>query len=287
MTEDQREDIGAWVQSLVSSTALTPKAQEVLRALEVNPRLASYGSVRAVAEKAGVSIGTVSRTAQSLGYLGWPALQQELRARYLSSLSATGLAAQRQSGQEQPMLASITRDQVNLASVLHSIGMEQITRTARRLAASRRIIVLARGSYAGVGMIFAHGCSLNGYDARLIMDEAQVPNTLATLTSEDLVVVISFWRLYESAYRAIQACDARGIPIVLLTETVTREIEEQCSECIKVPTEGIGFSPSLTSATAVVHGLIAELVAVDPSRATTAIEQAELEWDRFDLFRRF
>jgi DNA-binding MurR/RpiR family transcriptional regulator len=100
-------------------------------------------------------------------------------------------------------------------------------------------------------------------------------------------VVISFWRFYESAYHAIQACAARSIPTVLLTETVTREIEEQCTECIKVSAEGIGFSPSLTSATAVVHGLIAELVALDPGRATESIEQAETEWDRFGLFRRF
>jgi DNA-binding MurR/RpiR family transcriptional regulator len=259
----------------------------VVRALEAHPRLASYGSVREVAEKAGVSIGTVSRAAKALGFLGWGALQQEFRARYLSSLSATGLAAQRQSGEQQPALASITRDQLNLAAALHSVDPEQLARTARRLSESRRIIVLGRGSYAGVGMILAHGCSLNGYDARLIMDEAQVPNTIASLNSDDLVVVISFWRFYESAYHAIQACAARSIPTVLLTETVTREIEEQCTECIKVSAEGIGFSPSLTSATAVVHGLIAELVALDPGRATESIEQAETEWDRFGLFRRF
>lgn len=287
MEHSASESVSNWLDDLVEEHQLSRKAYSVVRALAANPRLASYGSIRALAEKAAVSIGTVTRAAQALGFAGWPALQEELRARYLSSLSATEVAEHRKGGQESPAYASLIRDQDNINTLVRSVDVDQISNTAAEIARARRTFITATGSFNGLGKILEHTARLHGYDVDLLTEQAQVPNTLASIGSEDLVIVISFWRLYESSYQTIQSCHSRGIPVVLLTETVPRDLEQQCTECIRIPTEGTGFSPSLTSATALVHAIVAELIALDPERSTRMIENAEREWERFQLMHRY
>lgn len=279
--------VADWLDQLASRQQLTRKSHTVLQSLSANPRLASFGSVREVAEKANVSIGTVTRTAQALGFVGWPALQEELRTLYLASLSASETVHSRNGGQDRPAYASLSRDRDNINSFMGSVDLDQLTRVARAIASSRRTFIVAIGSFNGVGQVLAHNAWLHGYDVRLLAEEAQIVNTVSLAEPEDLVIVISFWRFYESSYQTIQACNANGVPVVLLTETVTRSFEQQCSECIRIPTESIGFSPSLTAAVAVVHAIIAELMAIDPERSTQMIERADREWARFHLVHRF
>lgn len=276
-----------WLEGLAETHPLTRQARSVVRTLVANQRLASYSSIREIANVANVSIGTVTRTAQALGFAGWPALQEELRALYLSSLSATEVAAHRTGTQDRPSYASITRDRDNLNTLVKSIDLDQLVRVAGMIAAANRTFIVATGSFNGIGQILAHTGWLHGYDVRLLSEEAQVVNTIANAREDDLVIVISFWRLYESSFQAIQSCHEAGRQVVLLTETVTREIEEQCTECIRVPSEGTGFAPSLTSATAVIHGIVAELIALNPERATELLRNAEREWERFQLMHRY
>lgn len=279
--------VSQWLSDLTEEKQLSRKTLQIVHTLSSNPRLGSYGSIRAVAEKATVSIGTVTRAAQALGFAGWPALQEELRARYLTSLSVTEVAAHRQGGQEKPAYASLSRDRDNINTFIRSVDLAQLTRAAEAIARSRHTYIVAPGSGGGIGKVLEHAARLHGYDTHLLAEEAQIPNTVALSGPQDLVIVISFWRLYASVYDSIQSCHERGIPVVLFTETVPREVEQLCSEVIRVPTEGIGFSPALTSATALVHGIVAELIALDPARSTRTIESAEREWERFGLMHRY
>ncbi|WP_449277143.1 MurR/RpiR family transcriptional regulator [Leucobacter sp. GX24907] len=158
---------------------------------------------------------------------------------------------------------------------------------AHDIASSRRIFVVALGSAIGAGHILTHNARLYGYDIRLMTEESQIVNTIAHTQPEDLVIVISFWQIYENSYQTIQACEELGVPVVLLTETVTRKFELQCKECIRIPTEGVTFTTSLTAATSVIHAILSELVAVDPERSGRMVDLADKQWNRFDLLHHF
>jgi DNA-binding MurR/RpiR family transcriptional regulator len=80
--------IEAWLAGRTTRGALGPQAERVAHVLVRAPQFASYASAREVAERAGVNVPTVVRTAQQLGFDGWPQLREELRARYLASVSS-------------------------------------------------------------------------------------------------------------------------------------------------------------------------------------------------------
>ncbi|MGH1554141.1 hypothetical protein ACRAWF_25925 [Streptomyces sp. L7] len=73
--------IEAWLTDRTRGT-LGPQAGRVVHVLARAPQFAGYSSAREVAERAGVNVSTVVRTAQQLGFDGWPQLREELRARF-------------------------------------------------------------------------------------------------------------------------------------------------------------------------------------------------------------
>jgi DNA-binding MurR/RpiR family transcriptional regulator len=279
------DGIDAWLRGLAPSGGLARKAETVVDVLRRRPRLASYASTAEVARLAGANVGTVTRTAQALGFAGWPALQQELRARYLSSLSAPEVAAEHATG-TTPSGDSLRRDLEGLSLATRRLPPEQLSEVARAIAAAGRTVVAAAGSYAAVGTVLVHNGGLAGYDLHLAVDEAGLANAASRLGPQDVLVVISFWRLYESAVRAAEQARRAGATVVALTDSASSALAQLAHHVLVVPAEGVAFFPSLTCGVAVAQALVAELAGVDPGLTRRTIEAAEASWGALGLLHR-
>jgi DNA-binding MurR/RpiR family transcriptional regulator len=276
----------AWLRGRLPARGLRPKSAAVVEVLVSQPRRASFGSAGELAQLAGVNVATITRTAQALGFAGWPALQQELRARYLSSLSAPQVAEEHV-GTGSPGAASLRRDLDGLALLGRRVDEDVIRHVADAVAGARRTVVIAEGSYAAVGMAFAHNARLAGYDVRAVTNgSADLANTVATVGAGDVLVAISFWRLYESTVRAANEAHARGARVFVITDAASPALAGAAEHVLVVPAEGVTFFPSLTAGMALAQAIVTELAAVDPARTSASIEAAEAMWTRFELMHR-
>jgi DNA-binding MurR/RpiR family transcriptional regulator len=281
------DDLGSWLESCAPSGGLSAKSRAVVHVLVTKPRTASYGGAAEVAGLAGANVATVTRTAQALGFDGWPALQQELRARYLSSLSAPQVAAEHGRLADLPGTASLRRDVDDLAVVSRGASGETVLAVAATIAAARRTLVVASGSYAGVGVPLAHNAALAGYDVQYLDgSSAASVNALAACGEGDVVIAISFWRLYTSAVRAARAAAARGAGVCVITDSASGPLATYADHVLLVPAEGVSFFPSLTPALAVAQAVVAELAAIDPGRTRASVQRSDELWDEFGLLDR-
>ncbi|QFU90602.1 MurR/RpiR family transcriptional regulator [Amycolatopsis sp. YIM 10] len=287
MTDTETDDgLETWLRGRLPARGLRPRSAAVLELLVSQPRRASFGSTGELAQLAGVNVATVTRTAQALGFAGWPALQQELRARYLSSLSAPQVAEEH-NGVGSPASASLRRDLDSLALLNRRFDEDAIKVVAESVAAARRTVVIADGSYAAVGIAFAHNARLAGYDVQAVTaGDAELANHTAKLTDEDVLVAISFWRLYESTVLAADEAKRRGAKVFAVTDAASPALAGAADQVLMVPAEGVTFFPSLTAGMALVQAIVAQLAAVDPARTSESIEAAEAMWSRFDLLHR-
>ncbi|MFB9904490.1 MurR/RpiR family transcriptional regulator [Allokutzneria oryzae] len=275
----------AWLRGLVPPTGLSAKSTAVLNVLISQPRRASFGSTADIAELAGVNVATVTRTAQALAFAGWPALQQQLRARYLSALTAPEVAAEHGESSEAPCLASLRRDAEGLA-VSRRLPPEAFEEIAASIAGARNTLVVAAGSYAAVGVALAHNIGLAGYPATLLTNVTELANAAARVTADDVLIAISFWRLYESTVRAAQLARDRGATVYALSDAASPALAEAASRVVLVPAEGVAFFPSLTAGTAVANAIVAQLAAINPSHTRAAVQAAEDQWANFTLLHR-
>jgi DNA-binding MurR/RpiR family transcriptional regulator len=290
VTERAGDDFGEWLRARVPERGLRGKAAAVLEVLLSQPRRASFGSAGELAQIAGVNVATVTRTAQALGFAGWPALQQELRARYLSSLSAGQVAAEHSgtgSPGSSPSSRSLRRDLDSLALLTRRMDETVLLTIAEAIAAARRTVIVADGSYAAVGLALAHNARLAGYPVTAVTaGDAELANAMAAIEAGDVLVAISFWRLYESTVLAANEARSRGVRVFALTDAASPALAEAAEEVVMVPAEGEAFFPSLTAGLAVAQALVTQLAAVDPARTGASIEAAEAMWARFGLLHR-
>ncbi|MFK0297375.1 MurR/RpiR family transcriptional regulator [Streptomyces sp. NPDC090442] len=276
---------GQWLREQTSRTSLSPKAQAVLDVLAAQPRMSTYGSTQQIANAAGVNGATVTRTAQALGFSGWPALQNELRARYLTSLSVPEITAEHHTRQDGVFADSLRRDLESVALTNRHLDAATAQQVVATIATSRRTLVSAEGSYAAIGLALTHNAALAGYPVELLGDHGRPDtlNTLADIGPQDTVIAISLWRLYENTVRTAQAARERGATVCAITDSATTTLARTAHHVLTVPAEGTAFFPSLTAALALAQALCAQLATHRPEYTTERLRRAEELWERFGI----
>ncbi|MFI5658244.1 MurR/RpiR family transcriptional regulator [Streptomyces sp. NPDC051684] len=280
-------ELATWLRDAAPARGLRPKAAAIVDFLVSQPQQAAYASVADVARRVGANPATVTRTAQALGYSGWPDLQRELRARYLSHLSAAQVnAAHREEGGTS-WAGSLSRDQENLAQLAAHADGTAIARIAEAIAAARRTLVVAAGSYASAGTALAHNARLAGYDVRLeATGGADLVNSVAALGPDDLLIAISFWRLYQSTVTAAEDASERGTRVFVITDAASPPLAAAAEDVLLAPAEGTSFFPSLTAGLALCQSIVAQLATLDPARTAASVAAAEERWVRYGVLHR-
>ena len=281
------DSLQGWVDGLVPERGLGPKSAAVVAAVLSQPGKASYGTVHDVASISNVNVATVTRTAQALGFEGWPVFQRELRARYLSHLSAPEVAEQHAAA-GSPASNSVRQDLDSLSVLSRHLDYALIEEVAAAVATAHRTYVIGDGSYGALAVAFAHNARLAGYDAESVVGGgSDIANRMAYLTSDDVVVVISFWRIYANALEAATVASEKGATVYVVTDALAPALEKVADGVITVPAEGTSFFPSLTSGISALQAIVAQLTSIDDKRSRATVAAAESQWQRFSLlFRR-
>ena len=282
MTSTTSSDLHSWLEGR-RPERVGRKTAAVLSVVASQPARASYGTVQEIALLASVNIATVTRTAQALGFRGWSEFQRDLRAVYLSHLSAPEVAQQHAS-HGRPAAGSLQQDRENLVLFSRSEGGETLQAAAALVAGARRTWVVAEGSFAAVALAMTHNTRLAGYEAEAVLEGGVgIANRLAQTTRDDTVVVISLWRLYQGSVHAAKEARRRGAKVVVVTDVASPVLRDVADVLVTVPAEGVAFFPSLTCSIAAVQAIVSELAAIDTERTRAAVQAAEDEWREFSL----
>jgi DNA-binding MurR/RpiR family transcriptional regulator len=258
--------------ALISQRATRSKvALRLSAALAHQPERASYASASDIAVVAGINRAGVTRSAQLLGFSGWPELRDELRARYLASLSILEIAAQHV-GQGAGSAA-----QRSFAADQRALTTSMTQRAKTRLA-------LGTGSYAAVAHLLSINATLAGYPMFSLPEGAGATNAIARLGVGDVFIAISFWRTAQTTMQATRYVHRLGARICVITDRAPTPLTEQADWVLKVSAEGGAHFPTMVPAVAVVNALCSELAALDPAHTRRAIEAAEAAWSGTDSF---
>lgn len=285
--EDASADsVGAWLRQLSAKQKLSRAANMVLGNILARTDTASYMTASELAHEARTSVSSVTRLAQRLGYKGWPDLQRELRVRYMANLSAVDVDLAHKSS-DSPFQASLRWDADSVTAALRDVDERQIERVVRMLAEAASIYVTAQGSFAAVGHALNHNIQIAGYPARGLLDvPAAMANTVVQMGPKDVLIVCSYWRIYDVAVTAAVEAHARGAKIIVMTDSLPPALEACADEVILVPAEGTSFFPSLATAMSVQQGIVASLARLDPERTRESLIEMENSWRAFKMLHR-
>jgi DNA-binding MurR/RpiR family transcriptional regulator len=257
---------------------LGAQADRVVQVLAQLPQFASYASAREVAERAGVNVSTVVRTAQQLEFDGWSDLRRALRSEYLESLVTANPDRAVSTDAAARMLR---QDAVNLAAAASADNISAIKSVAEAIHAARRTVVLATGTGAGPGHILSYLASIYGYDIQLAAGPATSQAvTVSQLDERDCLIVINVWRLTRALRGLARLGRERGATVAVLTDLNSSPLSVSADHVVITPIEGIDATPSLTAMVSVVHALLAQLGSLP---MPSSVGRAEQAWEALDL----
>lgn len=253
------EPIGSWLRERASGR-VGPKADRIVDLMIASPKFASYASAAALGQRAGVDASTVVRTAHSLGFEGWPDLQNELRSRFLSSLNASQLLQVHDDGSADPIVRALRSDLDLMAQNVNAMDIAHVRALASALVSARRVVVLAVGSYAAPALQLVHVAARLGVDIQLADRGGHtLVTSLAALTSDDVLLVVNLWQTTREVLAATTLAAERGITVCSITDVGATRLSEMSDINVGVATEGTSHFPSMAPALSLVHALLAEL----------------------------
>jgi DNA-binding MurR/RpiR family transcriptional regulator len=263
---------------------LSPKHQTVARFMAENPAFATFATAAELGERAGVSAATVVRFAQALGFNGYNELQQNARHGYLRTLRPLEAFETRTANRRDAFEAELYQDIENLRRTLHSLHYDQLADVARRIRVARQTVIIASGSYSAIALVLGHHLQFMGY--RATVEDRGGPHltaAIAPLSSDDLVIGVTFWKGIREIVKAVGWAHSRGIPTIAITDTVYSPIAKSANVTIALPTEGVSFFQSMVAPMSVVHGLVAQLALdADPAHKQV-MKEAEESYELLEI----
>ncbi|MEV0235907.1 MurR/RpiR family transcriptional regulator [Nonomuraea sp. NPDC050786] len=261
---------------------LPPGERAIVRVLLDDYPFAALGSLRALAERAGVSPPTASRLFDRLGYAGFADFQTAVRdgARDRSRLlefvtGSPGAAESSASGGEAPELGRAAEDlRKGLDGTL--------------AAATGPLLEAAAALLAEAGAVWALGGPLSELAAEYLIrqlaslrpgahrvpDSAQArARTVLDLSGSDVVVAYDFRRYSPDIARFVRAARARGARLLLVTDAWESPLSAEAEVLIRLPREAAGPIAPLAHEIAVTELLLVAAAArLAPARRLADLE---------------
>jgi DNA-binding MurR/RpiR family transcriptional regulator len=270
--------VQAWLADRTPAPGLGGQAERVVHVLGRTPQFASYSSAREVAERAGVNVSTVVRTAQQLGFEGWPGLREELRAVYLDSMGS-GDPGPRDA--TDPAARMIRQDAANLAALGTPENLAAIRATAQAIRSARRTVVLTSGSGTGPAQVLVYLGSVLGHDIRLSAGSSTAQAVeVSRLAPGDCLVTLNVWRLTRTLRSLTRTARALGATVSVFTDLRSSPLADDADHLVVTPIEGVRAAPSLTAMVAAVQAVIGELTDDEAARAAGEVQRV---WQELDL----
>jgi DNA-binding MurR/RpiR family transcriptional regulator len=253
-----------------------PDAQRAIAdALKGDPVLGAFWGIEALAERSGVSVGSVMRLAKRLGYHSFNEFRNALRAACNARSSKADL------GHLPPVtdlfgtLAEVVaRDMHNLNRMIQMVEPAILDAAIKSLLDARHRVVLGRGVSRVMSLIMGFYLTQAGVPTIAALP-SDFSNQVANLEPEDLLVVIGFQPYSRETVEAAAFAKQNGVPVLAFSDRVDSPLAPYSNILLPVSSEDLLFSCSLTSFAALAHAFAIVLASRDQSGTLKRLKAAD------------
>lgn len=260
---------------------LSAKLRQAADYVVANPVDTATRSLRSVSGESGVAPATFSRLAKALNYGSFEALRDVLRAsigRKIDSFSTRAERLHSEHGSKGADFATAHMNACldNISALGADIDHKQLNKAVAQLSESRNVVLFGVLGSAGVADYMA-------YMASFIKDNwtlagrggASLGSKLVTMDDRDALIIITKPPFAPRVINAAKMARARGIYVVVISDTHTCEALRHASSGFIVPSNSPHFFSSYTATVFLVETIIGKLAAQADASAAERIAMIE------------
>lgn len=271
---------------------LTRAERQLALSILENYPASGLGPLTALAKDANVSVPTVARMVQKLGFKGYPEFQAELREELLAK--AKGPIAKHETWAEavpsEHILNRFTEAVLdNIRHTLAHIDPDAFDAACALVADPKRHLYIAGGriTHALAEYLFLHMQVIRPNLTHVQSTSNTWPHYLLNAVEGDVFVIFDVRRYENSTLKLAEMAHARGAQIVLFTDQwrspVHRLAQVTLSSRIVVPS---AWDSSATTML-LLESMISEVQSLNWGDTKERMEELEDLFDRTKLFRKF
>ncbi len=255
--------------------SLQPSERRVVDAIAADLIAAVECTAQEIADRVGVGRASVIRTAQSLGYDGYPQLRVAL-AREVALAPAAATADDSPIGSLRAAVDRFARTLPHLTAALTPADVE---RFVAAVDVAPRVVLVAAGLSAPLGLSMAMRLSAAGRPAEYLPDTLSQLIAARSLEPGSVCLVISGSGANQPSLDAAAAAHEAGAQVLVLTSFARAPIVEHADTALVIPAVSDSFSDELvhTSRAAlalVIEALVDQVVTRRGSRGREARDAA-------------
>lgn len=221
--------------------SLRPSARRVVDLVATDLGAAVECTAQELADRAGVGRATVIRTAQTLGYDGYPQMRVAL-ARELALTPAGATSAESPAGVLRGSIEEFGRTLPRLTAALTDASVEEFVSS---LDDAARVVVVAAGLSAPLGLDAAMRLSAAGRPAEYLPDPLSQQIAARSLDAGSVCLVFSGSGANEDSLAAAAAARTAGARVLAVTSFSRAPLVSFADTVLVIPPVGDSFPDEL------------------------------------------
>lgn len=265
---------------------LTRAKKRVASYLLDNIENALFMSANQIAEAGGVDTATVVRTAQSLGYVGFPQLQHALRKEIFGRM--TPLNIMKNNIPKGSSIGEIARqifvqDADNIRMLSNSFDDQKLTQLVRKIYAASRILIVGFDLAACLAMCLEYVLQALGFAAVApIAGGGRLRNQLALLKPDSMVIAITFRRGLRESVEAVRYAKGKGVYTAAITDSFASPLVRFSDMFFLAPVNSLSFASSFVAPLSLINAIGAACAQHNRQRTLSVLREIEREYQEGD-----
>jgi DNA-binding MurR/RpiR family transcriptional regulator len=259
---------------------LSVKLREAADFVVANEMDVAARSLRSISSASGVSPATLSRLARALGYETYEELREVCRKSVGGRTNSFSERAQRlkttansvDSMYELQATACIS----NISGLADSLDKDRLQNAVNALGDARSVVLF--GAFGSTGIVEYMAYLANYFSTNWTLAGrmgASLGASLASLTPEDVLLVITKHPYADRAVRATQAAQSIGAKTIVISDSHTCPAIKYATFPFIVPSDSPQFFSSYAATLALMESMIAMLVAQSGEGTNDRIREVE------------
>jgi len=265
--------------------------QLALSVLETYPA-SGLGPLTALAKDADVSVPTVARMVQKLGYKGYPgfqaALREELKAKVKNPIAKHETWAE--AAPSEHILNRFTEAAIdNIRLTLSQIDPDAFDRACALMADEARHLYVVGGriTHTLAEYLFLHMQVIRPNLTHVQSTSNTWPHYLLNAQQGDVFVIFDVRRYENNTLKLAELAHERGAVLVLMTDQWRSPVHQLASICLSSRIVVPSAWDSSTTIMLLVETMISSIQTLEWAQTKTRFERLEEIFDQTKLFRKF
>ncbi|MCM3769186.1 MurR/RpiR family transcriptional regulator [Priestia aryabhattai] len=254
-----------------------------------NRHTVPFFTIDKLAKMTEVSDATVVRFATSLGFKGYPHLQQALQSSVQQQLTTTErlkMSKDVYDDNDQGVYDVFLDDSANIRATLENLDMKAFKSAVEALVKAKSVYIIANRSAVSLGTFLQYYLQFLLGKVELLHSIETVSERLYDLGKEDVVIGISFSRYTKSTVQVFSYAHQKQATTIAITDHLLSPLIPYADIPLTASSQMPTFIDSFVAPLSLINALLVSISKEKEIDFQEKLEVLENVWDQFNVFHK-